>query len=218
MTTPSAAGPADQGEVTFRIGTASRMTGIPVDTLRVWERRYGVVTPLRSPGADRLYRQDDIKRLALLKKLVDRGHAIGTIARLPDQKLAEQLQAYDEQVLTDKKTMTNQKPVRVAVLGDVLVHRIRNEAVEPGLKVVGLHKSRLEFETTIAEKPVDAIIPEFAKAGATYIRQSIMTASATFAGWPGNPAPGMFSLFTDSPAARCWNHLAPTNSPCCRHR
>lgn len=161
MTTLSSTAPGDKDEVTFRIGTASRMTGIPVDTLRVWERRYGVVKPLRSPGADRLYRQDDIKRLTLLKKLVDRGHAIGTIARLSDQKLAEQLQAYDEQALANKNILTKQHPVRLAILGDVLVHRLREEQVDADMQIVGLHKSRLEFESTITEKPVDAIVLEY---------------------------------------------------------
>lgn len=148
-------------EATFRIGTASRMTGIAVDTLRVWERRYGVVKPLRSQGADRLYRQQDIKRLTLLKKLVDRGHAIGTIARLSDDKLAEQLRAYEEQVLANNITIGSQRALRVAVLGDLLVHRIKNEVQPDDLQFIGLHKSQLQFETTIVEQNVDAIVLEY---------------------------------------------------------
>ncbi len=75
----------------FKIGAASRITGIPVDTLRIWERRYSVVSPRRSEGADRLYSSQDIKRLILIKQLTDEGHAIGSIAKLSNDKLQEQL-------------------------------------------------------------------------------------------------------------------------------
>ena len=39
------------GELNYRIGAVSRLTGVAPDTLRVWERRYGTVTPFRPrPG------------------------------------------------------------------------------------------------------------------------------------------------------------------------
>ena len=56
----------------FKIGAVSSITNIPIDTLRIWERRYSVVTPARSKKADRLYSREDINRLNLLKLLVDR--------------------------------------------------------------------------------------------------------------------------------------------------
>jgi hypothetical protein len=42
--------PASEPEQTCRIGAVSSLTGIPIETLRVWERRSGVVTPLREGG------------------------------------------------------------------------------------------------------------------------------------------------------------------------
>ena len=77
---------------TFKIGAVSHITNIPVDTLRIWERRYSVVTPLRSEKADRLYKREDINRLTLLKLLVDRGNAIGSIAKLNNEELIERLE------------------------------------------------------------------------------------------------------------------------------
>jgi DNA-binding transcriptional MerR regulator len=70
----------------YRIGTVSRLTGISTDTLRAWERRYGAVTPPRG-GLRRDYDQADVERLILLRRAVEKGHAIGTIARLPDAEL-----------------------------------------------------------------------------------------------------------------------------------
>jgi DNA-binding transcriptional MerR regulator len=71
----------------LRSGTAARLAGLPVTTLRVWERRYGVVAAPKTPTGQRLYSTLDVQRLALLKQLSDRGHAIGTIAALPLEDL-----------------------------------------------------------------------------------------------------------------------------------
>jgi MerR family transcriptional regulator, light-induced transcriptional regulator len=66
----------------LRSGTAARLAGLPVTTLRVWERRYGVVSAPRSQTGQRLYSPHDVQRLRLLKQLTGRGHAIGTVAML----------------------------------------------------------------------------------------------------------------------------------------
>src|SRR5689334_23492593 len=49
------------------------MTGIPADTLRMWERRYGVVEPARSDGGYRLYDENAVRRLAVMHALVSAG-------------------------------------------------------------------------------------------------------------------------------------------------
>lgn len=70
----------------YPIRAVSRMTGISVDTLRAWERRYEAVVPVRSDRG-RLYSDADVARLQRLAELVKRGHAIGTIATLADREL-----------------------------------------------------------------------------------------------------------------------------------
>ena len=69
-------------EGVYRSGIAARLSGVPVDTLRIWERRYSVIGPRLSAGRQRLYSTADIRRLTLIKQLVDMGHPIGTIASL----------------------------------------------------------------------------------------------------------------------------------------
>ena len=66
----------------YRSAAVARMVRMPVATLRIWERRYGVVSPDTSPSGHRLYTAEQVQRLALLKQLTDVGHAIGEIARL----------------------------------------------------------------------------------------------------------------------------------------
>ena len=75
--------PADvAGESLHRSGAVARMLRMPVATLRVWERRYGLTQPGLSPGGQRLYSAEDVRRLALVKQLTDLGHAIGSLAPL----------------------------------------------------------------------------------------------------------------------------------------
>jgi DNA-binding transcriptional MerR regulator/methylmalonyl-CoA mutase cobalamin-binding subunit len=74
-------------EPVYRIGAVARRVGVSVHTLRVWERRYRAVTPQRTPGGDRLYSEADVERLARIERLVRSGHAVGTVARLPNDAL-----------------------------------------------------------------------------------------------------------------------------------
>jgi methanogenic corrinoid protein MtbC1 len=62
------------------------MTGLPVDTLRAWERRYQAVTPVRDDRG-RAYTDGHVQRLQQLAALVARGHAIGRIAGFSDTAL-----------------------------------------------------------------------------------------------------------------------------------
>jgi DNA-binding transcriptional MerR regulator/methylmalonyl-CoA mutase cobalamin-binding subunit len=74
-------------EKLFPIQIVARRTGINVDVLRAWERRYGVVEPERSEGGRRLYSNGDIDRLSLLARAVERGLRIGDARRMDDAAL-----------------------------------------------------------------------------------------------------------------------------------
>ena len=70
----------------YPIRAVSRLTGIGIDTLRAWERRHGAVTPSRDDRG-RMYTDDDIARLRLLRGAVEHGHSIGRLAGLTDAEL-----------------------------------------------------------------------------------------------------------------------------------
>lgn len=69
-------------EARYRIGTLARLTGVTTHAIRVWERRYGAMSPVRTPGGARLYTDHDVQRLRLVKKLLGRGYTISAIAKL----------------------------------------------------------------------------------------------------------------------------------------
>jgi DNA-binding transcriptional MerR regulator len=72
--------------LTYPIRAVARLTGISVDTLRAWERRYRVVEPARDERG-RVYSEADVERLTLLRRAVERGHAIGRVAHLGVEEL-----------------------------------------------------------------------------------------------------------------------------------
>jgi MerR family transcriptional regulator, light-induced transcriptional regulator len=71
----------------YPIRAVARMTGLSIDTLRAWERRYQVVTPIRKDRG-RFYSDAHVTRLRQLAALVASGHAIGTVAGLTDTAIA----------------------------------------------------------------------------------------------------------------------------------
>jgi DNA-binding transcriptional MerR regulator/methylmalonyl-CoA mutase cobalamin-binding subunit len=70
----------------FPIRAVSKQTGISIETLRAWERRYQVVTPQRGERG-RLFTETDVQHLRLLRQAVEQGHAIGQLAPLTSEEL-----------------------------------------------------------------------------------------------------------------------------------
>lgn len=82
------------------IASVERDCGLPKDTLRVWERRYGFPNPLRDKQDERLYPADQVTTLRLLRRLIVAGHRPGKVVGLPDdqlKKLLEQVGGSDDQ-------------------------------------------------------------------------------------------------------------------------
>ncbi|MCB9528660.1 MAG: MerR family transcriptional regulator [Myxococcales bacterium] len=55
------------------IRAVAELTGIPVATLRAWERRYGIPAPTRSTSGHRLYGDRDVELARRLRRMVDEG-------------------------------------------------------------------------------------------------------------------------------------------------
>ena len=67
----------------YGISVAAELSGLPVQTLRLYER-YGLLTPARSGGGTRRYSADDLTRLERISALVDAGINLAAIARILD--------------------------------------------------------------------------------------------------------------------------------------
>lgn len=76
----------------YPIKVVSQMTGLSVFVIRAWEKRYDAVTPSRTDTNRRLYSEEDIEKLKLLNKAVQKGHNIGGIANLSIEDLRSVLE------------------------------------------------------------------------------------------------------------------------------
>ncbi len=157
MKTGTDGGEAEQSEATFRIGAVARLTQIPVDTLRVWERRYKVVSPKRAANSARLYDEHDIERLRLIKQLVAAGHAISTVAGLERDKL--------QQLVARHSNARAAAPTRigtVAMYAETCHVMSETEAHLASLTETGRFDSWVDFRNNVAQAVPDAIVVELA--------------------------------------------------------
>jgi DNA-binding transcriptional MerR regulator len=129
--------PTGSADASFhRSGAVARMLRMPVATLRVWERRYGLTQPRLSPSGQRLYSADDVRRLALIKQLTDLGHAIGSLAPLDMLQLqrvssthAHALAATQRGERSDAAHLAPVRAWRLAVIGAALGTRLQRPAL-----------------------------------------------------------------------------------------
>ena len=99
----------------YGIGAVAKMTGLTDHTIRVWERRYGVVDARRLANGRRAYSARHVEKLGYLKRLTDQGLSIGQIASSSLEQLREQVEH-----IRDMSSIAVPEQIGLAVLGDYL--------------------------------------------------------------------------------------------------
>jgi DNA-binding transcriptional MerR regulator len=66
----------EAGEARHNIKAVVQQTGVPADTVRAWERRYGLPRPPRTATGRRLYSERDIATIRWLRARTDEGMTI----------------------------------------------------------------------------------------------------------------------------------------------
>jgi DNA-binding transcriptional MerR regulator/methylmalonyl-CoA mutase cobalamin-binding subunit len=66
----------------FPIRELVKRTGVNASTLRAWENRHGLLTPMRTPSGHRLYSDADVQRIKRLQHLLAQGLSLGEIVPL----------------------------------------------------------------------------------------------------------------------------------------
>ncbi len=152
-----------------RSGAVARMLRMPVSTLRVWERRYGLTRPALSPSGQRLYSADDVRRLALIKQLTDLGHAIGSLAPLDMTGLQRVAATHAQATASTRKSAPAEYPDpppvqawRVAVIGAVLGKRLQRPALLRRLgrpvRLLGPFDDIAQAAAALQHSDVDALL------------------------------------------------------------
>jgi len=113
----------------YAIGVVARRTQTHPETIRVWERRYELIVPGRSETGRRLYSENDIAKLTLVKRLTELGHSVSSLAKLSTDELRDRLNAslasepnkYSEQ-LSQLRVVFANDALRLRLSRDLLIH------------------------------------------------------------------------------------------------
>ena len=130
----------------LRIGELSRRSGVSNQLLRAWERRYGLLEPMRSEGGYRLYSDQDERRVAAMLANLERGLSAAEAARLA-LDTAEGVDAPDATVLErgtqqlratlDSLDEAGAHAALDRLLAELSVEAVLREAVLPYLRELG---------------------------------------------------------------------------------
>lgn len=131
----------------YKIGEAAHRTGISVERLRAWERRYGL-KPAKRTGTNRarFYSDAQITQLKRIKLLLDQGHPIGRVVRYSDAELARLV----------KPIQGGRAIPHIGIVGAPLILAHKDEE-QSDCKIISTWVSSHEFETTKAPNPLDGI-------------------------------------------------------------
>ncbi|MCB1701393.1 MAG: MerR family transcriptional regulator [Halioglobus sp.] len=99
----------------YAIGTVARLTGLKPDTLRVWERRYGLGASHRSRTGRRQYTQADLEHMQLVATLINSGVRIGEISACSGKTLEIMVRGPG-----DTKGEVQERKPRVLVIGPTM--------------------------------------------------------------------------------------------------
>ncbi len=113
----------------YTIQKAALLAGTTPFVIRAWEKRYTVLTPERTPTNRRLYTEEDIEKLTLLRKSVEAGHKISHIAKLSVAELRSLAGAFPA-METSEETAENSEPASFLDECMLAIDRLDAEALE----------------------------------------------------------------------------------------
>lgn len=133
--------PDTNTELRLPIQAVERETGVSKELLRMWERRYAFPHPERDEQGDRIYPQDQISKLRLLRRLIDNGFRPGKIIGLDIPDLENLLRSRYSTTLESAPEIEKEL---IATLKSGDMHQIRDYLSHQLIKM-GLQSFILDF-------------------------------------------------------------------------
>lgn len=119
---------------TYSIRDLAELSGIKAHTIRIWEQRYGIIEPKRTPSNIRYYNDDDLKFLMNIAFLNRKGVRISKIAKMSKNQVLQQVSQLSK---TDAEDSDHFQGLAIAMLEmdevkicTILESCFRNEGVE----------------------------------------------------------------------------------------
>lgn len=150
--------PKENQAVLVPIGVVARRTGIPVETLRTWERRYGVPSPERDASGRRAYSAETIEHVQLVARAIQSGERASRALRLPSQALRALLTQESE----DARQQTLQKMAQTDANSAVahwvhLAHELNGDQLEASFRSAWAELGGVRFVVERAGPFVEAL-------------------------------------------------------------
>ncbi|MEM8766341.1 MAG: MerR family transcriptional regulator [Pseudomonadota bacterium] len=140
----------------YRIGTVAQLTDISVERLRAWERRYGLA-PAHRAGKTRFYSASQLERLHKIKRLIDAGQPISSLAELSDEQLDERQSAVT--IAASTAPMVGGQPARTGLIGPNLLVLEQQQEADLRIQIVGRWANLEAFERDqLGVDALDAIV------------------------------------------------------------
>jgi DNA-binding transcriptional MerR regulator len=147
------------GSRTYSIKDLENFCGIKAHTIRMWEKRYGILTPERSDSNIRHYTEEELKKLITIAILNRNGLKISKIARLNDTDLLHEVLKTGE---VDLMSDGSFKP------GDLILSALRFSEAEFREKL-----SHIVAEKGLTEAYLQVFYPLIQKAHALWLTDCI---------------------------------------------
>ncbi len=145
----------------YTIGVVARRTNIHPETLRIWERRYQLVVPDRNDTGRRLYSEDDIQKLSLVKQLTDIGHPVGGLADLSIPSLRSRLATAEASAPPAKTPVKTPQKCRVLFIGESLGLRMKREThATDRIEIVACLRTKDELAATATTVRAEVLVLE----------------------------------------------------------
>lgn len=112
----------------FNTKAVARETGVPPDTFRAWERRYGVPRPQRTPGGHRLYSERDMAVIRWLRDRTDEGMNISHAVMLLTSVIEETPQLPENEAARAIERMVDELVVALTSFDAAGAERVISEA------------------------------------------------------------------------------------------
>jgi len=94
---------------TFTIKDLENLTGIKAHTIRIWEKRYNILTPLRTDTNIRVYDAHSLQKLLNINTLNSFGYKISTISKVAEEKLPAMVKEILSSKTIDSHVLSNFK-------------------------------------------------------------------------------------------------------------
>ncbi len=148
----------------YSIRELEKLSGIKAHTIRIWEKRYGIIQPKRTNTNIRYYSNDDLKKLLNITILNRRGWKISEIAKLDNDELSEKVMNFSYNS-KDTESQIEKLVIAMVDLDEAKFDQILSNAI--------MHDG---FEQTI----IRLIFPFFKKIGLLWQTGSINPAQEHF--------------------------------------